>query len=284
MIAALLDSAARQLAQAGFDDPRRQARRLLAMALGLSPTEIFAHPERRLDASQCERIAAVLSRLVAGEPLSRIAGMREFWGLEFVLSPDTLDPRPETETLVEAVLARLPDKDRRYRILDLGTGSGCLLSALLSEYRRAEGFGVDIVPGAVRAARDNAARLGLGGRGHFAVSDWARAVSGAFDVIVANPPYIPQPEIAGLPAEVRDYDPYRALEGGDDGLAAYRTIAAGLPRLLGGDAIFAAEIGSTQAPAVTAILGGVNLHVEAVLSDLAGLPRCIIARQTPRTS
>ena len=170
--------------------------------------------------------------MLAREPLSRIIGRREFWGLEFLLSADTLDPRPESETVIEAILARLPDRDRAYRFLDLGTGTGCLLLALLSEYPAASGIGIDIAPGAARTARDNAERLGIGGRAQFAVGSWAAALTGRFDAVVANPPYIEHAAIADLPREVRQYDPIRALDGGADGLAAYRAIAADLQRLL----------------------------------------------------
>jgi len=266
------------LANAGFDDPRRLARRILAIATGAAPTEIFAHPERELLQAEQASFGAALARVLAREPLSRITGTREFWGLEFLLSRDTLDPRPETETVVEAILARVPDRRRPYRILDLGTGSGCLLLALVSEYPNAQGFGVDMAVGAAAAARHNALRLGLGDRAHFVVGDWTESIRGRFDVIAANPPYIATPEIARLPPEVRNHDPRAALDGGMDGLVAYRTIAAGIPDLLSDNAVFATEIGSTQADAVTALLRGVNLSVEPVLPDLAGLPRCIVAR------
>jgi release factor glutamine methyltransferase len=278
-IGAALDCVAAALAAAGFDEARRRARRLVAAALGLSPSEMFAHPERTMSGAQQERIADVLRRTLAREPLSRILGSREFWGLELLLSADTLDPRPESETVVEAVLAHLPGRDGRRRFLDLGTGSGCLLLALLSEYRRACGIGIDLAPGAARIARDNAARLGLGARSAFVVGDWGAAVAGQFDAIVANPPYVASDAVAGLPPEVRDYDPPLALDGGRDGLNAYRAIAADLPRLLAPDGLFAAEIGVGQRDAVAAILGGAGLAVAAILPDLAGIPRCVLARR-----
>jgi release factor glutamine methyltransferase len=277
-VGSLLSVAAAALSEAGVEEPRRQARRLLAAALGLSAAEIFAHPERPLTQHERAAVEAMIARTISHEPLSRIIGIREFWGLEFLLSPDTLDPRPETETVVEAVLARLSDRARPYRILDLGTGSGCLLLALLSEFPCAQGFGIDIAPGAGEAARRNATRLGLGDRARFAIGDWAKPVAGCFDVIAANPPYISTPTIAELPPEVRNHDPLQALDGGADGVAAYRAIAGDLRRLLHPAGLFAAEIGSTQAEAVAAILSGSGLDVEAILPDLAGLPRCVIAR------
>jgi release factor glutamine methyltransferase len=277
-IGSALARAAAALAAAGFDEPRRRARLLLAAALGRSAAEMFADPECPLAAVEEARAAAMLGRMIAHEPLSRIIGKREFWGLEFVLSGDTLDPRPDSETLVESVLARLPDCTRAYRFLDLGTGTGCLLLALLSEFPQATGVGVDVAPGAARTARRNARLLGLGGRAHFVVGDWARAVAGGFDAVVANPPYIATPAIAGLPREVRDYDPRRALDGGADGLLAYRAIAVDLLRLVLPGGLFATEIGMGQAEAVGAILVQNGLAIDGFAPDLAGITRCVVAR------
>jgi release factor glutamine methyltransferase len=276
-IGSAVDGIANELSSAGFDEPRRQARRLLAAALGCSATEVFGYPERVLDAPQQARVADMMTRLLAREPLSRILGVREFWGLEFLLSADTLDPRPETETIVEAVLQRLPNRTRPFRFLDLGTGTGCILLALLKEFPKAVGLGVDIAPGAAHTARSNAKRLGLDERARFAVGNWAQAVTGRFDVVAANPPYIPTPEIPGLPPEVRNYDPRRALDGGVDGLAAYRAIAADLPRLLAPRGVFASEMGTAQAEAVIGTVVEAGLCFEGIALDLAGAPRCIVA-------
>ena len=219
----------------------------------------------------------MLKRMLAHEPLSRIVGRREFWGLDFLLSADTLDPRPESETLVEIVLARLPERRRPRHFLDLGTGTGCLLLALLSEYPTADGVGVDIAPGAARTARENAERLGLGARARFVVGSWTAALTGRFDAIVANPPYIERAAIPALPPEVRDYDPIRALDGGADGLEAYRAIAAALPSLLPPGGLFAVETGIGQAASVAAILRRHGLRVEGIVPDLAGIERCVVA-------
>lgn len=266
------------LAAAGFDEPRRRARRLVAAALDLSPTEVFAHPERPVSEQEAGRVGDILRRTLAHEPLSRVLGTREFWGLEFRLTADTLDPRPETETVVEAVLARVKDRRLPYRILDLGAGSGCLMLALLSELPEATGVGVDRAAGAAIAARKNAVTLGLVERTGFVVGDWAAAIAGRFDIVVANPPYIATAAIAGLAPEVRDFDPHLALDGGADGLDGYRAIAAALPRLLAAGGLFAAELGAGQAAAVAAILEGAGLAVEGVENDLAGIARCILAR------
>lgn len=276
-VAAILGGVGRALGEAGFDEPRRRARRLLAMALNLSQEEVFARGDRTIGEAEGERIAAMLQRALRHEPLSRIRGLREFWGLEFELSADTLDPRPETETLVEAVIARLPDRDRPRRFLDLGAGTGCLLLALLSEFPRASGIGIDRAFGAAATARRNARQLGLAGRAGFAVGDWAAAIGGTFDAVVANPPYIPSAEIARLPLEVRDFDPHLALDGGMDGLGAYRRIARDLPHLLARGGFFVCEVGAGQDEAVAEIVSAQGLAVEAIVPDLAGIARCVVA-------
>jgi release factor glutamine methyltransferase len=279
-VGSVLDECADALAAAGLEAPRRLARRIVVAALGLTPAEVFAHPQRHLDQEEQARIAAIARRVVAREPLSRVVGQREFWGLDFALSADTLDPRPESETLVEAVLARLMDRESTYRFLDLGTGSGCLLLALLSEYPRASGVGIDVAFGAAAAARHNAERFGLPERACFIVGDWGGALAGGFDAVVANPPYIATAELAGLPPEVRDHDPRRALDGGADGLAAYRAIAGQLPRLLMPGGLFIAEIGAGQAEMAAKIVMTAGLAVEDIAADLAGVPRALIARRS----
>jgi release factor glutamine methyltransferase len=278
-IGSTVGDVAAALGAAGFDEPRRRARRLVAAALGLSAAEVFSHLDRMIPAADSERVADFLARMLAHEPLSRIQGVREFWGLEFRLSADTLDPRPETETVIEAVIARFPERRSGYRILDLGTGSGCLLLSLLSEFPAASGVGVDRAPGAAAAARDNAVRLGLAARAHFVVGDWASALAGSFDIVVANPPYIPTGEIATLEPEVREFDPHRALDGGADGLGAYRVIARELPLLLVPDGLFATEIGYGQDAAVTRLIAAHGLMIEEIIPDLAGIPRCVVARR-----
>jgi release factor glutamine methyltransferase len=278
-VGSTLGAVSAALREAGFDEPRRRARRLVAAALDVPMSEVFAHLDRMITEDDADRIARVLRRVIAHEPLSRILGVREFWGLDFALSSETLDPRPESETIVEAVIARLPERDRACHILDLGTGSGCLLLALLSEFQAASGIGVDLVFGAAAAARRNAARLGLGDRAGFVVGDWAAALASCFDVVVANPPYIASTAIACLPREVRDFDPRRALDGGCDGLDAYRAIAAALPRLLASGGIFAGEIGQGQDRAVAALITASGLAIDAIIPDLAGIPRCVVARR-----
>jgi release factor glutamine methyltransferase len=279
-IGSMIGEVADTLTREGFDAARRRARRLVAAALDLSLAEVLARSDRAVTNDESERVAAMLRRTLAHEPLSRVLGMRAFWGLDFILSPDTLDPRPETETVVEAVLARMPERGRPYRFLDLGTGTGCLLLALLSEYPTATGVGVDLAAGAVDTAARNAERLGLRPRAKFVVGNWGKGLVEAFDVIVANPPYIASSDLAALPAEVRDYDPSLALDGGADGLAAYRAIAADLARLLAPGGFFACEIGAGQENAVTGIISAAGLVIDDVLPDLAGIPRCVVAQRT----
>jgi release factor glutamine methyltransferase len=277
-VGSLLDDAAARLSQAGVGEPRRMARRALGAVLEISPVEMLSRPERVVEDVQVNRVRLTLGRMVAREPLSRILGRREFWGLEFALSADTLDPRPETETIVEAVLRRFPDRDKPLRLLDLGTGTGCIVLALLSEYRNAVGFGVDLSAGAATTARGNAGRLGFADRAHFLVGDWGAAISGKFDTIIANPPYIPDGLLAGLPREVWLHDPHLALTGGKDGLQAYRSLAMDLGRLLGPKALFFGEIGLGQERAVAAIICASGLVIEAYENDLGGTARCFVAR------
>jgi release factor glutamine methyltransferase len=277
-LGSILAEAAAALSSAGFDEPRRRARRLVTGSLELSPTELLIDPERGLEPDEASRLRQMIGRMIEGEPLSRILGRREFWGLSFALSQDTLDPRPESETLVEAVLARIADRSAPLNFLDLGTGTGCLLLALLSEFPAASGVGVDIALGAITTARDNAAVQGLAGRAGFFVGDWGSALSGRFAAIVANPPYIASAALAELPPEVGRYDPPCALDGGEDGLAAYRRIAPGLPALLAPGGIFVAEVGNGMAGAAAAIMKAHGLFIDGVERDLAAAERCVVAR------
>jgi release factor glutamine methyltransferase len=272
----LLAATAPLLAEAGIDEPRREARLLIALGLGVEPAHIMGYPERPVDAAARLRIEALVARRAAREPYSRIAGKRGFWSLDILLSPDTLDPRPASETLIESALERLADRSAPLSILDLGTGSGCLLLALLAELPNATGIGVDIATGAVRTARRNAAAAGLERRVSFLVGDWAHSIDTRADVILANPPYIRSDEIDRLAPEVALYEPRRALDGGADGLRPYAHLAAETKRLLkpGGTAIF--EIGVHQATPVKKLIRDAQLQLAGVRRDLAGIERCVI--------
>jgi len=277
-VATVLAEAAAALAGAGIGDARREARLLLARVLGLDPASLFGRPERPLDETEQDAFATALARRLRREPVSRILGGREFWSLPFCLSPDTLDPRPDSETLVQAVLDTLPDRAARLAILDLGTGTGCLLLALLSELPNAWGLGVDIAPGAAATAAGNARNLGLADRAGFAVGDWTAALVGRFDAILINPPYIPDGAIAGLEPEVARWDPRRALAGGCDGLDAIRTVTSDLAKLLSDQGVIAMEVGAGQDDEAAAVAAASGLTVIARKRDLGGGVRCMLMR------
>lgn len=282
-IADCLDAAADRLARAGSDTPRRDARLLLAHCLACGPDVLIGWPERPVTPADRARFDGLVSRRGDGVPVSRLVGVREFWSLPFRLSPATLDPRPDTETVVEAVLAARPDRRAAWRLLDLGTGSGCLLLALLHEYPAARGVGLDVAADAVATAQANAAALGMADRAGFRVGDWntvstlAPEIAWPVDVLVTNPPYIPKADIAGLAPAVVRFDPIAALDGGSDGLAAYRVLVPLLSRLVAPGGLACFECGQGQAAAVRAFLSGAGMHQVTTHHDLAGIERCISA-------
>lgn len=268
------------LAAAGMDTPELDARLLAAAALGCAPAELITRDAHAVPAPAGAVAGAFLARRLAGEPVARILGRREFWSLDLSLSPDTLVPRPDTETVVEAALAACPDRAAPLRILDLGTGSGAILAALLAERPAACGVGVDRAEGAARTARDNLAQTGVGSRAGVVVGDWGAALGCRFDLVVSNPPYIPRGALAGLAPEVRRFDPVLALDGGDDGLDAYRAIAAALPRLLVPGGVAVLELGAGQEADVAGLLRAAGLEVPAAARrDLGGIGRALIARR-----
>jgi release factor glutamine methyltransferase len=263
------------------DQPAREARLLLAAAGALEASELIGAPEAPLGAA-APRLEGFAARRAAGEPLSRILGRREFWSLSLAISPDVLDPRPETETIVEAALAKFAARrGEPVAILDLGVGSGALLAALLSEFPAARGLGVDVSERAGRIARANLDSLGLGERAEIRVGDWGAGLDGPFDLIVSNPPYIRSGEIAGLAREVRDHDPLLALDGGEDGLEAYRALLPEVARLLApSSGWFFLEVGAGQAEAVERIAAAAGLADLATFDDLAGVARVVGGRRT----
>lgn len=283
-LATLIDRASVELRAAGIEAPRREARLLAALAFECTNEALVADPERPIGERQADRFRRLVARRAAREPLSRIRGHREFWSLDFALGPTTLDPRPDSETLVAAALALLP-LDRKVRVLDCGTGTGCLLIAVLSERPRATGIGIDIDANAVAMARLNAARCGQAKRAEFVVADWrdpSALPAAPFDLVLANPPYIPSAAISSLEPEVARYDPPAALDGGVDGLDAYRALAPVLPQLLVPTGHAIVEIGAGQAGDVGAILAGADLTLVDRKRDLAGVPRCLILRPGPK--
>ena len=269
--------AAATLAAAGIAEPRREARLVVALALGVEPGVVLGYPERLLDPGAVARLEALVARRQAREPYSRLRGRRHFWTLDLELSPETLDPRPDSETLVEAVLAAVPDRRAPLRLFDLGTGTGCLLLALLSELPNATGVGVDLLGGAAAVARRNAAAHGLGRRAFFLVGDWAQAIGGAVaDVVVANPPYIGSEEIDRLAPEVARHEPRIALDGGSDGLGAYRVLASELPRLMRSGGFAAVELGAGQRDPVARLMHAGGLAIQTVRCDLSGVQRALL--------
>ncbi|HEX4272464.1 MAG TPA: peptide chain release factor N(5)-glutamine methyltransferase [Rhizomicrobium sp.] len=267
-----LDEATRALADAGIDNPRSEARLLFAHALGISRDQTLtatATPE------QTTHFASLVARRAAHEPFAYITGRKEFWSLEFEVGPGVLVPRPDTETLIEEALRLVADRNAPLRIADLGTGSGAILIAALKEFPGATGIGFESSPEALPYACANAARL-IGPRAEIRAADWNQA-AGPFDLVFSNPPYIPSMEIESLALDVAGFEPRAALDGGDDGLSAYRSLAELLPGILkpGGHALL--EIGFGQAGTIEKLFP--NLEISRISSDLSGVPRCVILRK-----
>ena len=257
--------------------PRLDARLLLAAALDLSATALLGDLAAPVPPSAAAAFAALTARRAAREPTALILGRREFWSLDLAVSPATLIPRPDSETLIEAALAAFAGRAAPARILDLGTGTGCLLLAALTEFPAAFGIGIDRSPAAAALARDNAARLGLGERAAVFAGDWAAALAGRFDLVLANPPYIPSADIPDLMPEVASHEPRAALDGGPDGLAAYRAILADLPRLLRPGGVAVLELGEHQAAPVAALAAHAGLRA-TTRADLGGIARALVLR------
>ena len=271
-VAEAVRAAVGRLRAAGVADPVGDARRLMADALGVAPGRLLLVEGEPLGAAAGRFEAAVAAR-VARQPVAQILGRRAFWGREFRVTPDVLDPRPETELLVVAGL-----EAPFARVLDLGTGSGCILLSLLAEREGATGLGVDVSEAALEVVRHNAAALGVAGRVAFQQGDWLAGVAGRFDLVVSNPPYIAAAEMAGLAPEVRDWEPAAALSPGGDGLGAYRDILGAVGAVLTPGGRLLLEIGPTQAGAVSALVAAAGLALVGVRRDLDGRPRVVEAR------
>jgi len=269
-----------RLGRAGIDSARLDARLLAGHVLDWDTAKVLAYGEFELSKFQLEQLEALLVRRERRESLAAITGVKEFWGLEFCVTGDTLVPRPDSETLIEAALAAVADKQGSLRILDLGTGTGCLLLSLLSEFPNAWGLGVDVSEAALLVAGKNASRLGLAERATFVISDWAATIASRFDLVVCNPPYIADEEFAHLEDEVSRFEPRLALAGGADGLDCYRALAARLSPLLAPGARVFIEIGATQTTAVSALLSGQDIEVIGVLNDLSGNARVVEGQQS----
>ena len=263
-----------QFRQADLDTADLDARLLVCHALALDPVTLVSQPDRPVSADEQKRMNNLVERRLAREPVARILGEREFWGLRFAVSPHTLDPRADTETLVGAVADHL----RRRAIaapfiLDVGTGTGAILLALLSECAGARGVGTDIDPRALRIARENAVRQGVAGRARFVCANYLETIRGAFDAIVSNPPYIRSEDIAGLAPEVACFDPIRALDGGADGLDAYRALFESAASNLRSGGVFAVEFGAGQFDSVARIARKAGFSTVEAADDLGGHAR-----------
>jgi release factor glutamine methyltransferase len=274
-----------RLKTGAIDSAELDARMLVGAAMGLDLTGLIAAAARPVTPDESMRLEDFARRRLAGEPVARILGLKEFWGLSLNLSAATLVPRPDTETVVELALEILrtePRPDHRLRIADIGTGSGAILLALLSELPDAHGIGTDISLAALRTANGNAVRLGFARRAAFVASDYAAALSGVFDLIVSNPPYIRSADIAGLASEVRDHDPHGALDGGADGLDAYRALIPQAAGLLAPRGTLIVEAGLGQSGDIQGLMtaAGLTLHGPP-RADLAGVRRAVAGRKVP---
>lgn len=278
---AALRETERRLEAAGVPEARLEARLLLELATGLPRTAQITAPDRPVAAAEEERLAGLLERRLAGEPFAYIAGRREFHGRMFEVGPAVLVPRPESELLVDLALARLAGRRRKeLRILDIGTGSGCLLVSLLTELPAAFGVGTDLSFPALLVARRNARTHGVADRAGFVCTDCAAALAGPFDLVVANPPYLTDDELAFARNELRA-EPRLALAGGADGLDVHRAIAADLPRILAADGIALVELAAMRAEATAAVFEATGLRAASIERDLAGLPRALVVEPGP---
>ncbi len=280
-VAIVVRDATNTFAVAGIDTARLDAQVLLGFVLGTGREVIFGYPERVLTQAERSKFALLVVRRAARQPISQLVGQKEFWGRSFAVTEDVLTPRPDSETLIAAVLDQLGEKCRHQKleILDVGTGTGCLLLTLLAECPLARGTGVDISAAALEVAKSNARELALDKRIEFIEGHWCASLpaESAFDVVVSNPPYISEQEWRGLSPEVVRYEPRAALVGGADGLEAYRLLAPQIPRVLAPQGFLVIEVGVGQARGVARILAAKGLEVQAFCPDLAGVERVIVA-------
>ncbi|MBI1275415.1 peptide chain release factor N(5)-glutamine methyltransferase [bacterium] len=276
-VATVLDELRTALASAAIPNPGMEARLLLREAMGVNDAFIIAHPQTTISADALALVQTWLTRRLNHEPIAYITGSREFWGRDFAVSPATLIPRPDSETLIEAILHHRPDTQKPYQLLDLGTGTGCLLLTLLAEYPNAKGTGIEAISAAVALARRNARAHGLSSRAalHHCRWDYFQLAEAA-DIIIANPPYIPAADIATLASDVKDHEPMSALIGGADGLDAYRVIFSRTHAWLAGNGLLAVEIGQGQEADITAIAAANGFGLLEARRDLAGITRTLL--------
>ena len=279
-IGCVLNVAEQSLKSVGIDTPRLDAKLLLAHVLDCQPQMLGLRRAELLTPDQHQRFQTLLDQRRQRQPVSQIVGSRGFWTLDLHVTRDTLDPRPDSESLIEAVLEHLPEETAPLNVLDFGTGTGCLLLAVLAEYPHAQGVGVDISPAALAVAQGNAERCGLSGRVQLVRSRWGNALGGErrFQLILSNPPYIPEAQIDGLEPEVTQWEPRLALSGGDDGLECYREVLPHMARLLVVGGLAVLEVGAGQAPDVAALGQACGLDLVGFRRDLGGVDRCVILK------
>ncbi len=277
----LLQQAVHILEKSGISSAKLDAQLLLAHVLNISREEMLLRDEITINTAQDQEFQELISRRAAFEPVSQILGKREFWGMEFLVNKHTLTPRPDSETLIETLLQIQPNRGLPLQILDLGTGSGCLLLSALSEYPQAQGTGIDISEQAIDIARKNSDLLGFSARADFKKCDWNSQINwnsqikGVWNVILCNPPYIVSDHIDQLAPDVALYEPRQALDGGNSGLECYRTIISLLPSLMAKEAVVLLESGAGQAKEIAAIAEANGLKIAGTACDLAGIERCV---------
>jgi release factor glutamine methyltransferase len=267
----------RELTVSEIENPQLEARILLAFAARVEQTRVIGYPEDKLDNTVIRNLEKIIARRKTGEPIAYITGVKEFWSLNFNVTPETLIPRPDSETIVQSVLDTITNHMDRLSILDLGTGSGCLLLALLSELPNAKGVGIDISPATCKIAKKNAKELGLNNRAKFCQGNWMEGILDQFDIIVTNPPYIAEPDIKLLDREIQLFEPHLALSGGPDGVSAYRLIAKGSIARLKTAGILVVEIGINQAQSIKNIFIENGLEIIKTQRDFSNIERCILA-------
>ena len=267
----------RELSLSKIENPQLEARILLAFASGVKQTRIIGYPEDRLDNSIISNLEKIMARRKTGEPIAYITGVKEFWSLNFNVTKETLIPRPHSETIVQSVLDTITNHMDRISILDLGTGPGCLLLALLSELPKAIGVGIDTSSTSCKIAEKNAKELGLNNRAKFYQGNWMEGIHDQFDIIVTNPPYVAEPDMKFLDREIRLFEPHVALSGGPDGVAAYRLIAKESITRLKTAGILVVEIGINQAQSIRDIFVQNGLKVIKTQRDFSNIDRCILA-------
>lgn len=274
----LAQRSAKKLSEIAGELAIKEAKILISHQLNISKTEMIMNPDLSISIEKQQEIENLIYRRQRGEPVAKIIGIKEFWSLPFKVTANTLDPRPDTEVLVESILEHCNDTSRPYTILDLGTGTGCLILSLLSELKEAKGVAVDCSTEALEVANENAKSLQLSDQVVFLLSDWGEKIQGKFDIIVSNPPYISESEFEELDISVLEYDPKQALVSGSSGVEVYEIISKTIQKHLADDGIFAIEIGINQEHSVLNILKENKFIILAIRKDLSGIPRCIIGR------